>query len=163
MDLTTVTYSSGEGIARIVLNRPAQLNAISPELLADLDRACAAIEADPAVRAATLTAAGRAFCAGADLRAVRETVGDPERWSAFMSRWHRVFDRIEAGVERYRRRLPGLSEADLRCAGRHPSRGVLTVPELLERFVVSHLEEHASQLAASLAGAAEGPVDREVK
>jgi enoyl-CoA hydratase len=96
MDLTTVTYTSGDGIARIVLNRPAQLNAISPALLGDLDRVCATIEDDPAVRAATLTAAGRAFCAGADLRAVRETVGDPERWSAFMSLWHRVFDRIEA-------------------------------------------------------------------
>jgi enoyl-CoA hydratase/carnithine racemase len=96
MDLTTVTYTSGDGIARIVLNRPGQLNAISPALLGDLDRVCATIEGDPAVRAATLTAAGRAFCAGADLRAVRETVGDPERWSTFMSLWHRVFDRIEA-------------------------------------------------------------------
>jgi enoyl-CoA hydratase/carnithine racemase len=96
MDLTTVTYTSGDGVARIVLNRPAQLNAISPALLEDLDRACATIESDPAVRAAALTAAGRAFCAGADLRAVRETVGDPARWSAFMSLWHRVFDRIEA-------------------------------------------------------------------
>lgn len=96
MDLTTVTYASADGVARIVLNRPAQLNAISPALLEDLDRVCAAIESGPAVRAATLTAAGRAFCAGADLRAVRETVGDPARWSAFMSLWHRVFDRIEA-------------------------------------------------------------------
>jgi enoyl-CoA hydratase/carnithine racemase len=96
MDLTTVTYTPGDGVARIVLNRPGQLNAISPQLLGDLDRVCGAIEGDPAVRAATLTAAGRAFCAGADLRAVRETVGDPERWSAFMGLWHRVFDRIEA-------------------------------------------------------------------
>ena len=96
MDLTTVTYGVADGVARIVLNRPAQLNAMSPELLADLDRACAVIEADPAVRVATLTAAGRAFCAGADLRAVRETVGDPERWGAFMGLWHRVFDRVEA-------------------------------------------------------------------
>ena len=96
MDLTTVSYTSGDGIARIVLNRPAQLNAISPALLEDLDRVCEAIESDPAARAATLTAAGRAFCAGADLRVVRETVGDSARWSAFMSLWHRVFDRIEA-------------------------------------------------------------------
>jgi enoyl-CoA hydratase/carnithine racemase len=96
MDLTTVTYTPGDGVARIVLNRPGQLNAISPQLLGDLDQVCGAIEGDPAVRAATLTAAGRAFCAGADLRAVHETVGDPERWSAFMSLWHRVFDRIEA-------------------------------------------------------------------
>lgn len=96
MDLTTLTYAAGGGIARVVLNRPAQLNAISPELLADLDRVCEAIEGDRAVRAATLTAAGRAFCAGADLRAVQATVGDPERWAAFMALWHRVFDRIEA-------------------------------------------------------------------
>ena len=96
MDLATLTYAPGDGVARIVLNRPGQLNAISPELLADLDRVCEAIEGDPAVRAATLTAAGRAFCAGADLRAVQATVGDPERWAAFMRLWHRVFDRIEA-------------------------------------------------------------------
>jgi enoyl-CoA hydratase/carnithine racemase len=96
MDPTTLTYAAGDGIARIVLNRPAQLNAISPELLADLDRVCEAIEGDGAVRAATLTAAGRVFCAGADLRAVQAIVGDPERWAAFMALWHRVFDRIEA-------------------------------------------------------------------
>ena len=96
MDPTTLTYATGDGVARVVLNRPAQLNAISPELLADLDRVCEAIEGDRSVRAATLTAAGRAFCAGADLRAVQAAVGDPERWAAFMALWHRVFDRIEA-------------------------------------------------------------------
>jgi enoyl-CoA hydratase/carnithine racemase len=96
MELTTVTYATGDGIARIVLNRPRQLNAISPALLEDLDRVCAAIEGDPAVRVATLTAAGRAFCAGADLRAVAESVGDAGRWGAFMRLWHRVFNRIEA-------------------------------------------------------------------
>ena len=96
MDLTTVTYASGDRIARIVLNRPAQLNAISPDLLEDLDRVCATIEGDPSVRAATLTAAGRAFFAGADLKAVRERVSDAAAWSAFLSLLHRVFDRIEA-------------------------------------------------------------------
>ncbi len=96
MDFQTITYATGEGIARVTLNRPDRLNAISPELLQDLDRACDAVEADPAVRVVTLTAAGRTFCAGADLRAVRELSPDPQRWGAFMGRWHRVFDRIEA-------------------------------------------------------------------
>ena len=94
--MDTVTYAVGDGIGRIILNRPDQLNAISPELLEDLDRACAAIEEDPRVRVATLAAAGRAFCAGADLRAVRELAPDPARWRAFMRLWHRVFDRLEA-------------------------------------------------------------------
>jgi enoyl-CoA hydratase len=96
MDLQTITYASGGGVARITLNRPDRLNAISPELLEDLDRACAAVEGDPGVRVATLTAAGRVFCAGADLRAVKKLSPDPRRWDEFMGLWHRVFDRIEA-------------------------------------------------------------------
>jgi hypothetical protein len=58
-----------------------------------------------------------------------------------------LFDRIAAGVERYRRRLPELSAADLGRTGRHRTRGELSVSALLERFAVAHLEEHASQLA----------------
>src|SRR5690349_8957274 len=96
MDFRAITYATGDGIARITLDRPAQLNAISPELLEDLDRACVMVEGDASVRVVTLTAAGRAFCAGADLRAVRELSPDAARWSAFMGLWHRVFDRIEA-------------------------------------------------------------------
>ena len=85
MSLSTVTYSAKDGIGRVVLDRPAQLNAISPALLEDLDMVCAAIEGDPTVRAVTLTAAGRAFCAGADLKAVRELSPDPETWARFIS------------------------------------------------------------------------------
>src|ERR1700730_11218503 len=96
MGFRAITYTTAGGIAHITLDRPAQLNAISPELLEDLDRACALVEGDASVRAVTLTAAGRAFCAGADLRAVRELSPDAARWSAFMGLWHRVFDRIEA-------------------------------------------------------------------
>jgi enoyl-CoA hydratase/carnithine racemase len=96
MDFQTITYAAGGGIARITLNRPDRLNAISPDLLQDLDRACDAAIADATVRVVTLTANGRTFCAGADLRAVKDLSPDPERWGAFMGLWHRVFDRIEA-------------------------------------------------------------------
>jgi enoyl-CoA hydratase/carnithine racemase len=96
MNLGTVVYAAKGGIARVELNRPDALNAISPDLLQDLDRVCGLIEADPALRAVTLTAAGRAFCAGADLKAVRELSPDSEKWARFMRLWHRVFNRIEA-------------------------------------------------------------------
>src|SRR4030095_12916149 len=95
MNLGTVAYAAKGGIARVELNRPHALNAISPDLLEDLDRVCGLIEADPALRVVTLTAAGRAFCAGADLKAVRELSPDPEKWARFMRLWHRVFNRIE--------------------------------------------------------------------
>ena len=96
MDLATVKFGVDRGIARVVLNRPAQLNAISPSLLQDLDRVCDEVERNLAVRAMTLTAAGRAFCAGADLKAVRELSPDPVKWNEFMRLWHRVFNRLEA-------------------------------------------------------------------
>ena len=95
MDLATITYTRAGGIARVALNRPAQLNAISPALLDDLARICDAIDADADVRVVTVTGAGRAFCAGADLKAVGELARDPVRWSGFMRLWHAVFNRIE--------------------------------------------------------------------
>lgn len=62
-----------------------------------------------------------------------------------------LYDRIAAALDRYRRRIPELSDRDIARRGVHPTRGELSVPELLGRFVVSHLEEHAAQLGASLA------------
>jgi enoyl-CoA hydratase/carnithine racemase len=64
--VSTVRCIRDAGVAHIALDRPAQLNAISPELLRDLDAACATIEADSEVRAVALTGVGRAFCAGAE-------------------------------------------------------------------------------------------------
>lgn len=93
--LSCVTLTVDRGVARVVLNRPDALNAMSPEQLADLDTVCEIVERDPTVKVVTLTAAGRAFCAGADLKVVRERVGDPGLWSEFMRLWHRVYNRIE--------------------------------------------------------------------
>jgi len=93
--VTTVRVERDGAVVHMTLDRPAQRNAISPELLRDLEAACAAIEDDASVRAVTLTGAGRAFCAGADLRVVEELAPDPARWAEFMDLWHRVFDRIE--------------------------------------------------------------------
>ena len=96
MELATVRYDVNGGIARVVLNRPEQLNAINPAMLRDLDRVCEAIESDTDIRAVTLTAAGRVFCAGADLRTVRELSPDASEWNGFMRLWHRVFNRVES-------------------------------------------------------------------
>jgi 2-(1,2-epoxy-1,2-dihydrophenyl)acetyl-CoA isomerase len=61
-------FEIADGVATITLDRPDALNALTiplkHELLAALDRSAS----DPAVRAIVLTGAGRAFCAGQDLR-----------------------------------------------------------------------------------------------
>lgn len=51
----------------ITINRPARLNAITPETGDTLRSAFLALEADSRIRAVVLTGAGRGFCAGADI------------------------------------------------------------------------------------------------
>jgi len=56
----------------LTLNRPSALNAVSPQLGEALRAALAGLDADPGVHAGVITGAGhRAFCAGADLRAMQ--------------------------------------------------------------------------------------------
>jgi enoyl-CoA hydratase/carnithine racemase len=65
-----VRYEVDDGVAVLTLNRPRVLNAIDAALSAALGAALESADADPAVRSIVLAGAGRAFCAGADLRAV---------------------------------------------------------------------------------------------
>ena len=58
--------------AWITLNRPRELNALSPAVMQHLSGALDQTEAQPAVRCLVITGAGRAFCAGADLKFVHE-------------------------------------------------------------------------------------------
>lgn len=63
-----VLIETAGGVAEITLNRPAKMNALTPEMLVRLDRAWAGISKEPEIRAVILTGAGeRAFCVGADL------------------------------------------------------------------------------------------------
>ena len=66
-----------------------------------------------------------------------------------------LLDRIESDIARYQRRLDGLTTADLASVGLHPRRGPVTVGEVLERFVVAHLAEHAAQLRELLGARSE--------
>lgn len=60
--------TTSEGVATLTLNRPAQFNALSASLLAALHAQLDALAADESVRVVVITGAGRAFCAGHDLR-----------------------------------------------------------------------------------------------
>jgi DinB family protein len=61
-----------------------------------------------------------------------------------------LYDRIGAGLDRYRRRVPQLSEEEIARQGVHPVRGPMSAAELLDRLVVSHLEGHAEQMERAL-------------
>ncbi|MBP2473059.1 enoyl-CoA hydratase [Crossiella equi] len=57
----------------VTMNRPEARNALSAEMLALLREAWDQVDEDPTIRAAVLTGAGGAFCAGADLKAMTRT------------------------------------------------------------------------------------------
>lgn len=64
----TLLYETAGPVATITLNRPAALNALTVELKVALRAAIREAARDRSIRAIVLTGAGRAFCAGQDLR-----------------------------------------------------------------------------------------------
>ena len=60
-----------QGTVRLTLNRPAQYNALSEQMLAALHAALDEAALDAAVRVVVLGGAGRAFCAGHDLKQMK--------------------------------------------------------------------------------------------
>ena len=70
--LTTLLYTVDGRIARITLNRPARLNAINDEMPGEIRYAVELANADPQVHVIVLNGAGKAFCAGYDLKQYAE-------------------------------------------------------------------------------------------
>ena len=66
-----ILYDVSDKIATITLNRPDRMNAWTPIMERDVRHAMEAAAADDNVRVIVLTGAGRAFCAGADMDALK--------------------------------------------------------------------------------------------
>ncbi len=60
------------GVGQLVLSRPQQLNALSPQALCELIEAAQWFDTRPEVRVVIVRGEGRAFCAGADLETMRD-------------------------------------------------------------------------------------------
>jgi enoyl-CoA hydratase/carnithine racemase len=60
-----------EGVTTLTLNRPAQFNALSTELLGELQATLEKVGADKTARVVVIAGAGKAFCAGHDLKQMR--------------------------------------------------------------------------------------------
>lgn len=69
-----------DGLAWLTLNRPDALNAFTGTMLAELAEAFRQAGQDEKARVVVITGAGRAFCAGQDLRANPDAIGDLKTW-----------------------------------------------------------------------------------
>ncbi len=77
MDYQDIIYTKEEGIATITLNRPDRMNAFSPEMLKSIHKAVEDTAKDNEARVLVITGAGKAFCAGGDVKAMSEKLSQP--------------------------------------------------------------------------------------
>jgi len=74
------------GVALLVLNRPASRNSLSAELLTELIDALTSLGRDSSVRVVIVAAEGPAFCSGHDLREMTARRADPDGGRGFYDR-----------------------------------------------------------------------------
>jgi enoyl-CoA hydratase/carnithine racemase len=82
MDTQDIRIEKADRILTVTLHRPDKLNAFTTRMRDELIAAFAQADADDEVRVVIVTGAGRAFCAGADLSAGRETFDFARRGGA---------------------------------------------------------------------------------
>jgi len=89
MEYESILYEVADRTARITLNRPEQLNALSPAMIIELRTAYAAAEADDDVWSILITGNGRAFCTGADVGEIPDDgrVVYPEPYLSTYPQW----------------------------------------------------------------------------
>lgn len=85
-----------DGVLWVTLNRPEAMNALTPDVLTGVNDALDRAESDEAIRVVVLSGAGRAFCAGADLKFVRSASAlGPTSTDAFLRNVLRTMERLE--------------------------------------------------------------------
>jgi len=99
-----------EAVAHLTLNRPQQLNALSEQMLAALGDELERVGADPSVRAVVIGGAGKAFCAGHDLKQMRS---NPrlEYYQRLFANCARIMRRIQTLPQPVIARVQGVATA----------------------------------------------------
>ena len=99
--------TDARGVATITLNRPEKHNAFDDRMITDLLQALDNIDKDKSVRVLVLRAAGKSFCAGADLDWMRrmadydftQNLADARRLAQLMYRLNRLHKPVIARVQ----------------------------------------------------------------
>ncbi|MDX2346216.1 MAG: enoyl-CoA hydratase/isomerase family protein [Legionella sp.] len=91
--MSDVTHQIEANILNITLNRPEKLNALNADVLDSLKKLFLDAKSNPKIRAVLITGAGKAFCAGADIRRLAEC--NAETGYAFARAGQDVFRLLE--------------------------------------------------------------------
>lgn len=108
-----VSIETRRGVATVRLNRPDQINALSPDVVDGLAAAIETVEADESVRVVVLTGSGSAFSAGGDLKEFRARIAAGEQ-HIIVEGLHRMMNllrRIETSGRPYVAAVNGVAVA----------------------------------------------------
>ena len=94
-EFETVTLERNGGVAWLTLNRPKVLNAIDGRMLREIEQVLSNVDQDDAMRVLVIRGAGKAFCAGGDLKAASGLNEDPPAYLRFARQWNKVFGAVE--------------------------------------------------------------------
>ncbi|MEZ5378067.1 MAG: enoyl-CoA hydratase-related protein [Acidimicrobiales bacterium] len=95
MAFTTLSYDVRDGVGHVRFTRPEGANAVNPALARDLRDVVIEIQFDDAVKAVSVTAEGKVFCAGGDLKEFNDA-GDglPTMASQMLVDFHAAINRM---------------------------------------------------------------------
>jgi enoyl-CoA hydratase/carnithine racemase len=92
-----IQYTVENGLAKLVFNRPDQLNAMNRIMMDEIIDALGYINTDPKVRGGLITGSGKAFMAGADIKEyARQTEAE---FDAFQTRGRELYAAIEGNAK----------------------------------------------------------------
>ncbi|WP_420863643.1 enoyl-CoA hydratase [Algirhabdus cladophorae] len=87
------------GVAHLTMNNPQTLNALSDQMIADVSQNLTEIAADKTIRAVIISGAGKAFCAGHNLREIADKRQSPDGGSVALKA---LFDRCANMMQQIR-------------------------------------------------------------
>lgn len=98
-------------VATLTLNRPAKMNALSDELLIEMQQAMDEIERDKSIRALIITGAGKSFCAGFDISPREQPLTSVQDWRDHVKLGNDTWFKI------WNSRLPVIAAVNGYCLG----------------------------------------------
>jgi hypothetical protein len=96
MRLQTLRFERDGRSARVTLDRPRAMNAITMAMLAELQAVCEWVEQDEEIRALVVTGSGEAFSVGAGIELLERAFGDHAEFRRFLEQVNRTLLRVEA-------------------------------------------------------------------
>ena len=90
MAFQNIIVETKDKVGLITLNRPQALNALNSALVAELNQAVDAFEADPNIGAIVITGSDKAFAAGADIKEMQAKTYQEVYTEDFISSWERL-------------------------------------------------------------------------